>query len=225
MGRRTHPGELPKLGIAVSNRSVRRYRPRRPARPPSLTWRTFLANHAHAIWATDLCVVQTLTFNTLYVLLFITHRRRELVHVAVTAHPTAAWVWRQLVETTPWGRRPKHLIRDRDAVYGGAVRGRAAELGIETVLTPARAPRANAVAERVIGTLRRACLDHVIPVDERHLRAILAEYVGYSNRDRPHRTLQLETPLQQAPPRAAPIRAVRARPVLGGLHHVYEPAA
>ena len=93
------------------------------------------------------------------------------------------------------------------------------------MLTPVRAPRANAVAERVIGTLRRECLDHVIPVDERHLRAILAEYVGYDNRDRPHRTLHMETPLQLAPPRAAPIRVVRARPVLGGLHHAYEPAA
>jgi putative transposase len=103
-------------------------------------------------------VVQTLTFKTLYVLLFIAHGRRELVHLAVTAHPTAAWVWRQLVEATPWGRRPRHLIRDRDAVYGGDFRERAKALGIEPVLTPARAPRANAVAERVIGSLRRECL-------------------------------------------------------------------
>jgi hypothetical protein len=103
-------GELLKLGIIVSKRSIQRYRRRTPGRPPSQTWRTFLANHAHAIWAADLCVVQTLTFKTLYVLLFITHGRRELVRVNVTAHPIAAWVWRQLLEATPWGRQPSHLI-------------------------------------------------------------------------------------------------------------------
>jgi transposase InsO family protein len=184
-----------------------------------------LRNHAHAIWAADLCVVQTLTFKTLYVLVFIAHGRRELVHLAVTAHPTAAWVWRQLVEATPWGRRPKHLIRDRDAVYGGAFRERAAALGIETVLTPVRAPRANAVAERVLGSLRRECTDHLIPLDERHLRTTLAEYVAHYNRDRPHRSLRMETPLPQERSSAGPIRSVRVRPVLGGLHHVYERAA
>jgi transposase InsO family protein len=157
-----------------SHRSIRRYRWRGPGRPRSQTWGTFLRNHAHAIWAADLFTVRTLTFKTLYGLLFITHGRRELVHLAVTAHPTAAWVWRQLVEATPWDRRPRHLIRDR--VYGGDIRNRAKALGIDTVLTPVRAPRGNAMAERVIGTLRRDCLDHVIPVDERHLRTILAEY-------------------------------------------------
>jgi transposase InsO family protein len=217
-------GELLKLGFAVSNRSIRRYRGRPPGRPPSQTWRTFLANHAHAIWAADLFVVQTLTFKTLYVLLFIAHGRRELVHLAVTAHPTTAWVWRQLVEATPRGQRPTHLLRDRGEVYGGAFRSRKA-LGIETVLTPVRSPRANAVAERVIGTLRRECLDHLIPVDERHLRPVLAEYVDYHNGDRPHRTLQPEPPRPQLRPRAGPTRSVRARPVLNGLHHVYERAA
>ena len=221
-------GELLKLGIAVSNRSIRRYRWRTPPRAPSQTWRTFLANHAHAIWAADLLVVQTLTFKTLYVLLFIAHGRRELVHLAVTAHPTAAWVWRQVVEATPWGRRPKYLIRDRDRVYGCDFRERAKARGIQTVRTPVRAPRANAVAERVIGTLRRECLDHVIPLDDRHLRRILAEYADYYNRDRPHRTLRLQTPRPQERPRAGPapaFQSIRARPVLGGLHHVYEAAA
>ncbi|MGH2352748.1 MAG: integrase core domain-containing protein [Chloroflexota bacterium] len=218
-------GELLKLGIAVSNRSIRRYRRPGPTRVPSQTWRTFLANHAHAIWAADLFVVQTLTFKTLHVLLFISHGRRELVHLAVTAHPAAAWVWRQLVEATPWGRRPKHLIRDRDRVYGGAFRDRTKLLGIDTILTPVRAPRANAIAERVIGTIRRECLDHMIPLDERHLRTLLAEFVDYYNQDRPHRTLQLETPHPQGRSRAGPLRVVRARSVLGGLHHVYERAA
>ena len=155
-------------------------------------------------------------------LLLITHGRRELVHVNVTAHPTAAWVWRQLVEATAWGRRPRHLVRDRDAVYGGDFVARATGLGIETVLTPVRAPRANAIAERVVRTLRNDCLDHVIPFDEAHLRAVLTEYVAYYNAERPHRTLALQSPLPRAPATSGP---VRARPVLGGLHHVYERAA
>jgi hypothetical protein len=118
-------GELLKLGIVVSNRSIRRYRWRGPARSPSQTWRTFLRNHAHHIWAADLFTVPTVTFKTLYVLVFIAHGRRELVHVNVTANPTAAWVWRQLIEATPWGQQPRHLLRDRDAVYGCDFRQRA----------------------------------------------------------------------------------------------------
>ena len=151
-------GELRKLGIAVSKRSVQQYRRRGPARPPSQSWRTVLANHRPDIWAADLVTVQTLAYKTLYVLLFITHGRRELVHVNVTAHPTAAWVWRQLIQATPWGRTPRSLLRDRDAVYGGDFVPRARRLGVKTLLSPIRAPRANAIAERVIGTLRRAVL-------------------------------------------------------------------
>ena len=215
-------GELRKLGIAVSKRSIQRYRGRGPARPPSQTWRTFLRNHADAIWAADLLTVQTLTFKVLYVLVAVAHGRRELVHVAVTAHPTAAWVWRQAVEATAWGRRPRFLLRDRDSVYGGAFGRRLAALSIEQLLTPVRAPRANAVAERLIGTLRRECLDHLLVVNERHLRAVLTEFAGYYNGARPHRTLGLETPLPADRPTVGPIRA---RPVLGGLHHSYERAA
>jgi transposase InsO family protein len=156
------------------------------------------------------------------VLLFIAHGRRELMQLSVTAHPAAAWVWRLVVEATPWGKRPTHLIRDRDAVYGRDFQTRAKTLCIETVLTPVRSPRANAIAERVIGTLRRECLDHLIPLDERHLRTILAEYVDYYNTERPHRTLRLETP---RPAARSPTGAVLARPVLGGLHHAYARAA
>jgi transposase InsO family protein len=214
-------GELLKLGVAVSHRSIRRYR-WQPPRRPSQTWRTFLRNHAHTTWAADLFTIPTVTFRTLYVLFFITHGRRELVHVAVTAHPTAAWVWRQLVEATAWGRRPRHLVRDRDAVYGGGFIGRASRLGIETVLTPGRAPRANAIAERVVRTFRNECLDHVIPRDERHLRTILAEYVAYYNAERPHRSLGLEPPVTRA---RLPNGSICTRPVLGGLHHVYQRAA
>jgi hypothetical protein len=111
-------GELLKLGIVVGRRSIQRYRRRAPARPLSQSWRTFLANHRPRLWAADLLTVQTLTFRTLYVLLFITHDRRELVHLNVTAHPTAAWVWRQLIEASPWGRTPRYLAHDRDADYG-----------------------------------------------------------------------------------------------------------
>jgi putative transposase len=187
-------GELLKLGLVVSKRSIQRYRRRGPAHPPSQTWHTFLANHAPAIWAADLCTVQTLPFRTLYVLVVIAHGRRDLVHLNVTAHPTAAWVWRQLVEATAWGRRPRFLLRDRDAVYGGDSAERAAALGLETLLAPGRAPKANAVAERVIGTLRRECLDHLIVLSERHLRTVLAEFSRSYNFERPHRTLRLQPP-------------------------------
>ncbi len=215
-------GELLKLGIAVSKRSVRHYRRRGPARPPSQTWRAFLANYRPQLWAADLFTVRTLAFETLYVLVFIAHGRRELVQWNVTASPTAAWVWRQLLEATPWGQPPRYLLRDRDAVYGGDLAPRARRLGIETLLTPVRAPRANAVAERVIGTLRRECLDHLLVLNERHLRAVLREVVRHYNAERPHRSLGLQTPRPAARPEAGP---VRSRPVLSGLHHVYERAA
>jgi transposase InsO family protein len=221
-------GELLKLGIAVSAGSVRRYRWREPARPPGQTWRTFLHNHAHQIWAADLFTVPTLTFRTLYILLFISHDRRALVHVRATGHPTAAWVWQQLVEATPWGRCPKYLVRDRDAVYGRDFVARARGRGIETLLTPFRAPKANAIAERVIRTLRRECLDHVLIVNEEHLQAVLQEYIGYYNTERPHRSLTLMPPRPSARTShlqgASPGHVV-VRPILGGLHHVYERAA
>ena len=140
----------------------------------------------------------------------------------MTAHPAAAWIWRQLVEATAWGRRPRFLLRDRDAVFGGDFAERAKALGVEPLLTPVRAPRANAVAERVIGTLRRECLDHLVVLNEAHLRTVLAEFTRFYNRDRPHRALHLQTPRSAAVTTAGPIRA---RPVLGGLRHVYERAA
>ncbi len=217
-------GELLKLGIAVGNGSIRRYRWRPAPRPPSQTWGTFLRNHARAIWAADLLTVQTLTFRTLYVLFFISHGRRGLLHVAVTAHPTAAWVWRQVIEATAWGHQPTYLIRDRDRVYGGAFAARAKALGIRTLLTPFHAPRANAIAERVVRTLRNECLDHLLILNKQHLRIVLAEYVAYYNADRPHRSLALEPPLpaSRSPALTGPISS---RPVLGGLHHIYHRAA
>jgi len=154
---------------------------------------------------------------------FIAHDRRELVHVKVTANPTAAWVWRQIIEATPpWDQKPRHLLRDRDAVYGRDFRKRARRIGIDAISTPIHAPKANAIAERVIGTLRRECLDHLIVLDEQHLRTVLTEFVQYYNQERPHRTLGLQTPQLKVRPTTG---IVRSRPVLNGLHHVYERAA
>jgi len=135
-------GELLKLGMVVSNRSIRRYRWRGPAYSRGQPWRTFLRNHAHHLWAADLLTIPTLTCKTLYVLVFIAHGRRELVHFNVTANPTAAWVWRQMIEATPWGHTPRHLLRDRDAVYGRDFRQRARRLGIDAIATPIHAPTA-----------------------------------------------------------------------------------
>jgi transposase InsO family protein len=163
-----------------------------------------------------------LAFKTLYVLVFIEHGRRELVHVNVTANPTAAWVWRQLIEATPWGNKPRHLLHDRDAVYGRDFRRRTRRIGIDSIMTPIHAPKANAIAERVIGTLRRECLDHLIVLNEQHLSSVLTEFVRYYNQGRPHRTLALQTPEMKLRPVSGPIRS---RPVLNGLHHVYERVA
>jgi putative transposase len=215
-------GELLKLGIVVSNRSIRRYRWRGPARSPSQTWRTFLRNHAHHLWAADLLIVPTLTFKTLYVLVFIAHGRRELTHVNVTANPNAAWVWRQVIEATPWGHKPRHLLHDRDRVYGRDFGERARRIGIDAIVTPIHEPTTNAIVERVIGTLRRECLDHIVVLNEQHLASVLRDFVTYYNQERPHRTLGLQTPELKPRPVAGPIRS---RPVLNGLHHIYERAA
>ncbi len=219
-------GELRALGVEVSASSVRAYRRQALRRPPSPSWPTFLRLHAPQIWAADFFTVQTLTFRTLYVFVLLGHERRRIVHWNVTQHPTAPWVWRQLIQATPWGSVPRFLIRDRDRNYGGDFVRRARVIGIETVLTPIRAPQANALAERVIGTIRRECLDHLIVLNERHLRGVLREYISYDTPTRPHRSRELESP---AGPRelAPPFQRNRvvAEHVLGGLHHVYDWAA
>ncbi len=168
--------------------------------------------------------MHTLTFRTLFVFFVISHDRRRIVHWNVTAHPATPWVWRQIIEATPWNIRPRFLIRDRDTSYGSDFIPKAARLGITTILTPVQAPKANAIAERVIGTIRRECLDHLIVVNERHLRRVLREYIIYYNAARPHQTLALHPPNGKRSSGGAG-SAVVARPVLGGLHHVYERAA
>ena len=195
------------------------YRRRALRRPPSQSWRTFLANHRPQLRAEDFFTVQTLTFKTLYVFFFITHARRRIVHFNVTAYLTAPWVWRQMLEATPWGQQPRYLIRDRDRSYDSAFIGKARAIEIKTVLTAVRPPQANAIAERVVGTLRRECLDHVIAVNERHLRRVLGEYVQHQNAMRPHRSLALDSPEGRKPVQRMPSQRVDSKPVLGGLHH------
>ncbi|MDA1147832.1 MAG: integrase core domain-containing protein [Chloroflexi bacterium] len=213
-------GELLALGHDVSAASVRRYRRQALRRPPSQRWHTFITNHRHDLWAVDFFTVPTLLFQTLYVFVVVSHDRRRIEHINVTAHPTAAWVWQQMIESTPWGRKPGVLLRDRDRCYGADFIARAARIGIETVLTPIHTPQANGVVERLIGTLRRECVAHIIPLNERHLRQVMREYVVYYNDTRPHRTLALEPPEgARIPQRNGPVIAI---PILGGLHHRYE---
>jgi transposase InsO family protein len=215
-------GELLKLAIAVSNRSIRRYRWRGPKRERSQTWRAFLCNQIKGIWAADLFVVQTIGFRTLYVFFFISHERGELVQFNVTASPTAAWIWRQVIEATAWGSQLRHMIHDRDNVYGHDFATKLAGIGIADVRTPYRAPLANSVAERVVRTFRQQCLDHVIVLNGRHLFALLSEFVRSYNHDRPHRTLELVPPVPNRPMSGG---AVVCRPILGGFHHIYSRAA
>ena len=219
-------GELRALGFTVSARTVHRYRREVLRRPPSQSWRTFLENHAKDIWAVDLFTTQTVTLQTLYAIVFIGHDRRRIVHINVTRHPTAVWVWRQLLEASPWGSQPQHLIRDRDRCYGSDFIARASRIGIHTILTPVHAPNANAVAERVIGTLRRECLDHMIVLNERHLSRVLREYVEHYNAKRPHRALGLDSP-RGRPPQPKPGRSAEVvrHQVPGGLQSEYEWAA
>lgn len=217
-------GELRKLGCRVSLQTVRRYR-RDVPRDPSPSWRTLLETHRPEIWASDFFTVHTLWFQTLYVFFFIAHDRRAVMHVNVTSHPNATWVWRQLINATPWGASPRFLIRDRDRSYGGEFVARAQRIGIQTVLTPIATPQANAIAERLVGTFRRECLDHIIVVNEQHLRHVLREFVRHYNTARPHRALVLEAPEPKTGPPVDESGPIISRPVLGGLTHEYERTA
>ena len=211
------------LGSAVRAETVRRSRRQAMRRPPAQRWRTVLPNQRGVLWAADCCPGPTRTVGTVSVFFIIAHARRRIEDVTVTAHPTAAWTWQQLIEATAWTHRPRSLIRDRARAYGRDCVARAPRLGIATIGTPVRAPHANAVAERWVGTLRRACVHHIIPLNARHLQRIVPEFVADSNETRPHRPLDLHPP---AGPRA-PQRHGRvvAPPMLGGLQHRDERAA
>jgi transposase InsO family protein len=169
---------------------------KRPRRP-SQSWSTFLRNHAAGLAAVDMFVVPTIGFKLLYCLVFLRHGRRELVHHAVTAHPTAEWIARQMTEAFPWDTAPRYLVRDRDAVYGCVVRRRLRGLGIRDRPTAPRSPWQNAYVERLIGSMRRECLDHVIVLGESHLRRTVSKYVSYYNEARTHLSLGKDAPISR----------------------------
>jgi transposase InsO family protein len=177
-------GELRELGIEVAKSTVAKYRVRR-LKLPSPTWRTFLANHATDLIAIDFFTVATVRFEVLFVLVVLAHDRRRVRHFNITAHPAAAWTAQQIVEAFPWEPAPRHLLRDRDGVYGADFRERVASMGIEEVLTAPRSPWQSPYVERVIGSIRRECLDNVVVLHERHLHRILAAY--FDEHDQYHR--------------------------------------
>jgi transposase InsO family protein len=215
-GPRIH-GELLMLGFDVAQSTVSKYMVRSKA-PPSQSWKTFLRNHANAIAAIDLCVVPTLTFERLFALLVLGHGRRRLLWFEVTRHPTAEWLARQITEAFPWGSAPSYLVRDYDVAYGYEFIRRLQAMGIRDRPISPRSPWQNSYAERLIGTVRRECLDHVLVVGEGHLRRILIAYAGYYNQVRTHLALGKNVPLGRAVQRSGSIVAI---PVLGGLHHQY----
>jgi putative transposase len=212
-------GELLKLGIEIAETTVAKYMIKRRGPPPQ-AWRTFLANHAKETIALDFFTVPTATFKVLFVLIVLSHDRRRILHFNVTEHPTAVWTGRQLLQACGPDEAPRYLIRDRDAIYGAAFHRQARVLQIAEVLTAPRSPWQNPYAERVIGSIRRACLNHVIVLGEGHLRRVLSSYTAYYNQARTHLSLSKDSPdgrIVQPPGRGN----VRELKHLGGLHHEY----
>jgi transposase InsO family protein len=221
-------GELLKVGIKVAKRTVQRYmRIGRPPRSGGQSWATFIRNHAKDIWACDFLQLHDVFFRPLFAFVITELGSRRIVQVGVTRSPTDDWVAQQLREATPFGEAPKYLIRDNDAKYGPKVDAVVMGTGIEVLRTPIKAPRANAICERLLGSVRRECLDHLLVVSEAHLRRVLNEYVQYFNRSRPHQGIDQRIPEpQESTPSASGERGtVIAFPVLGGLHHDYRRAA
>jgi len=210
-------GELLKLGIDVGQTSVAKYMARQ-RRPPSQGWKTFLRNHADGIASIDLFVVPTISFRLLYGLLILRHRRRRILWLGVTAHPTAEWIAHQLTEACGWEAAPRYIIRDRDRVYGEVFTRRLRAMGIRDRPTAPRSPWQNGHTERLIGSIRRECLDHVVVFGERHLRHVLLSYMQYYNGVRTHLSLNKDAP---APRAVLAIGRILPTPILGGLHHQY----
>lgn len=226
---------LLKLGLRVSPRTVRKYMPKRlnagrGQRATSQRWRTFVRNHAQAIIACDFCVVVTATFRLLYVFVVMEHATRRILHCHVTAHPTAPWTLQQLREAIPADHAYRFLLHDRDSIFSAQLDQHIRHLGLRVLKTPPQSPKANALCERLIGTLRRECLDFVIPLTAHHVQRLLAAWISHYNHGRPHMSLGPGMP-QPLPPLPmtlqahrhrlpAPLRVV-ARSVLGGLHHEY----
>jgi transposase InsO family protein len=210
-------GELLKLGIDVGQTSVAKYMVKR-REPPSQGWKAFLRNHADGIAAMDMFIVPTISFRLLYGLLIMGHGRRQILWFGVTAHPTREWIANQITEACGWEQAPRYLIRDRDGAYGEVFVRRIRSMGIRDRPTSPRSPWQNAYAERLIGSIRRECVDHVVVFGERHLRHVLLSYMQYYNEVRTHLSLNKDAPAPRSVQRAGHILC---RPILGGLHHQY----
>src|SRR5467141_3848297 len=210
-------GELLKLGFEVAQSSVAKYIVKRRV-PPSQGWCTFLRNHAPDIAAMDLFVVPTIGFDLLYALVIVRLDRRDLVWINVTTNPTAEWIARQTTEAFPRDDAPKYLIRDRDRIYGSVVTRRLRAMGIRDKPTAPASPWQNGFAERLIGSIRRECVDHLVVLGETHLRRVLTKYATYYNELRTHRSLNKDAPIRRA---IQHVGRIVSAPVLGGLHHHY----
>jgi len=213
-------GELLKLGIQISQATVAKYMVR-TGKPPSQTWRTFLENHIKVLVATDFLVVPTVNFRMLFIFVVLAHHRRCVIHFNVTAHPTAEWTARQIAEAFPWDSAPGYLLHDRDSIYGELFRKRVREMGIGEVVTAPRSPWQNPYVERLLGSIRRECLDHVIVLNESSLRRILKSYFQYYERMRTHLALEKDAPAGR-PIQPPEMGVVVKFPEVGGLHHRYE---
>jgi transposase InsO family protein len=213
-------GELLKLGIDIAESSVSKYMVRN-RKPPSQTWRTFLKNHAQQLVSIDFFTVPTIPFHVLYVFMVLAHDRRRILHFNVTAHPTAEWTGQQLREAFPFDQLPRYLLRDRDRIFGDDFRKQVRDMGICEVLSAPRSPWQRAYVERVIGSIRRECLDHVIVFNEISLRRILNSYFDYYHRSRTHLSLGKDSPEPRAiqPPEMGSVVPLAQ---VGGLHHRYE---
>ena len=213
-------GELLKLGIAVGETSVSKYMIKRP-KEPSQTWRTFLDNHVKSLVSVDFFAVPTIRFQVLYVFLVLAHERRRIVHFAVTNHPTAEWTAQQMREAFPWDTAPQYLLRDRDRIFGKDFVEQVKAMGIKQVLSAPRSPWQRAYVERVIGSIRRECLDYIIVINELSLHQHLREFVDYYHNSRTHLSLDQDTPAPRAV-QSEEFGRVIALPQVGGLHHRYE---
>ena len=212
-------GELAKLGITVCKATVDRYRMRKKG-PPSPSWKTFLSNEAKGIACIDFFTIPTANFRVLYVFIVMMHERRRVVHFNVTENPTASWTAQQIVEAFPWNTTPKYLLRDNDCIYSCQFSARVQAMNIKEVKTAYRSPWQNPYCERLIGSIRRDCLDHVITINERHLRTMLKSYLDYYHRCRTHLSLDKDCPEPRTtdPPENGDVVAFRK---VGGLHHFY----
>jgi putative transposase len=213
-------GELRKLGIDVAKSTVETYRVR-PQKPPLPTWKTFLKHHVQGLVSLDFFVVPTVRHTVLFVLVILAYYRRHVIHFNVTEHPTAEWTAQQVINALPWDEAPRYLLRDRDHIYDTSFRQRVQHMGIEEVVIAPRSPWQNPYVERLIGSIRRECLDHVIVLHERHLRRLLTEYFQYYHHWRTHRALEMDCPVPR-PVQRPEVGSIREAPDVGGLHHHYE---